>query len=403
MPNSKPDAPGQIERRRFIGQLAVAIIARTALNTARRFPYTYASVLARGLGVHLSAITSLIALSQATSIFAPIFGPLGDRHGYRVMMLTGMALLSGMALVGFFPLYGFVLMAIALASLGKNIFDPALQAYVGQRVSYKNRGKTIGAIELAWAGSTLVGIPLVGLLIENYGWQAPFTVLGGLGIAGFAVLHRAIPAAPPQRATGATPLRSRQAWKMLAQNPGARWALATGFLISAANDVLFVIYGAWLEQSFSLGIVALGTATMVIGIAEVCGEGLTALLADKIGLRRSLVIGVVISAGAFLLLPLAGGSLPLALGGLFLVFVSYEFTVVTSFSLFTEVMPEARATMMSTYFAAAGLGRVAGASLGGVLWLTSGLTVTTAICALINIAAWGCLRRFGKKWDSRDK
>jgi predicted MFS family arabinose efflux permease len=75
--------------------------------------------------------------------------------------------------------------------------------------------------------------------------------------------------------------------------------------------------------------------------------------------------------------------------------------MVTSFSLFTEVLPQARATMMSTYFAAGGLGRVAGASLGGILWVTYGLTATTVICALINIVAWECLRRFGNRWDNR--
>ena len=82
------------------------------------------------------------------------------------MMLVGLGLLSGMFLVELVPTYGMVLAVIILASLGKNIFDPALQAYVGQRVSYANRGLAMGAIEVAWAGSTLVGIPLVGVLTK---------------------------------------------------------------------------------------------------------------------------------------------------------------------------------------------------------------------------------------------
>lgn len=44
-----------------------------------------------------------------------------------------------------------------------------------------------------------------------------------------------------------------------------------------------------------------------------------------------------------------------------------EFSFVTSISLASEILPHARATMMSALVAAASIGRVAGALLGG--WL----------------------------------
>ena len=37
-----------------------------------------------------------------------------------------------------------------------------------------------------------------------------------------------------------------------------------------------------------------------------------------------------------------------ALAGLFLTFITFEFSIVTAFSLFTEVLPQARGTMMSS-------------------------------------------------------
>jgi DHA1 family inner membrane transport protein len=180
--------------RKLTLQLGVATVARLAINTSRRFAYPFASALSRGLGVPLAAITSLIAVNQATGVLSPIFGPLGDRWGYRVMMLAGLGMLTGGILAGgLLPTYGVVLLALFLAGLGKSIFDPALQAYVGQRVPYQRRGMAIGMIEFAWAGSALVGLPLVGLLIEQIGWRAPFFVLGGLALLSMVALRALLP------------------------------------------------------------------------------------------------------------------------------------------------------------------------------------------------------------------
>jgi hypothetical protein len=57
-------------------------------------------------------------------------------------------------------------------------------------------------------------------------------------------------------------------------------------------------------------------------------------------------------------------TLPRAFSSLFVLFLIFEFTVVSSLSLSTELLPTSRATMMSGFFAAAGLGRVIGSLIG---------------------------------------
>jgi hypothetical protein len=53
--------------------------------------------------------------------------------------------------------------------------------------------------------------------------------------------------------------------------------LGFAFFISIANDNFFVVYGAWMEQSFSLTVVALGMTTTVIG-GQSCSERHSLLL-----------------------------------------------------------------------------------------------------------------------------
>jgi len=384
-----------VPTRKLALQLGVATLARLFLNTARRFAYPFAPALSRGLGVPLTAVTSLLAANQVTGVLSPAFGPLSDRWGYRRMMLAGLAMLAaGMLAGGFLPVYGVVLLALFLAGLGKSIFDPALHAYVGQRVPYQRRGLAIGLVEFAWAGSSLVGIPLAGLLIDRLGWRSPFFALGSLGLLSAAVLAALIPGdrRQPQDVEGTTGFR--QAWRQLSRERAALGALGFGFLISAANDNLFVVYGAWLEESFGLSIVALGMATLVIGAAELLGEGLTASIADRLGLKRAIMASLALSALSYVLLPWVGRTLPLALAGLFFLFLTVEFSIVTGFSLFTEILPDARATMMSGIVATTSVGRMIGALAGGTVWLAGGLTATGLVSAAISglalvSLAWG--------------
>ena len=386
---------GVISKRRLAYQLGVATCARLLINTSRRFAYPFASALSRGLGVPLAAITSLIAVNQMTGVVSPVFGSLGDRWGYRAMMLAGVGMLTlGMLAGGLLPAYGMVLLALLLAGMAKSVFDPALQAYLGERVPYQRRGLAIGLAEFAWAGSALVGLPVVGLLIERLGWRSPFLVLGGLGLLSAIALWILIPNDKRRQRGPDDPQSVLQAWQRLSRERAVLGALAFGLLISVANDNLFVVYGAWLESAFGLTVAALGAATTVIGVAELLGEGLTASIADRLGLKRALVVGSILSALSYALLPLVGRTLPLALAGLFTTFLTFEFTVVTSFSLFTEILPTARGTMMSSNMAASSIGRVIGALVGGQVWLAGGLPATGFVSAAVTglalvLLLWG--------------
>jgi len=372
-----------------------ATFCRLVLNSSRRFAYPFAPVLSRGLGVPLTAITSLIAINQATGILGIFFGPLSDRFGYRLMMSAGLFMLvTGMFAGGLLPFYGVVVAALFLAGLGKSVFDPALQAYVGKQVPYHRRGMVIGMLEFAWAGSTLVGIPLIGLCIARWGWRSPFFLLAGLGLLGLGTIGFLV---PKENRRGGNQGRSPgflKAWGTLLHHRPALGALLFGFFVSVANDNLFVVYGAWLEQSFQLSVIALGVGTSVIGMAEFLGEILTASLADRFGLKRSVLTGLLLSSLGYGILPLFRHSLFTALSGLFLVFIVFEFAIVAFLSLCTELLPGSRATMMSAYLAAAGAGRVLGAFIGGPVWVAGGIVLTCLVSAGISLLsvvslAWG--------------
>lgn len=390
---------------RLLWQIVAATFFRIVLNTARRFVYPFAPALSRDLQVSLMAITSLIAINQASSLAGLFIGPLADRWGYQNMMRTGLSLLAlGMVLCWIAPVYGFVFLGLMLAGMGKTAYDPAVQAFVGQRVPFERRGLAIGSIETAWAGSTLIGIPTVALIINSYGLKWFFFAMAIIGTVGWIMLGRIIPndAGNNVETGNRPPLGLKTSLLQLIRIRPAAGMLGFGFLISLANDNLFVVYGAWLEQDFGIGILAIGLSTGIIGTAELTGESMTAFFGDRIGLKRAMLIGAGMTAIGYLTLPFVGITLYWSLGGLFIIFLSFEFTIVCSFSLGTELLPSARATMMAGYFAAAGIGRMVGAFAGGALWTAGGLAAVTTTSMVAMLLAMACLGWGLRGWKATD-
>ncbi len=385
-------------------QLSTGAVARLVINTARRFGYTFAPALSRGLSLPLTAITPLLTTSQLTGLLSPVFGPLSDRWGHRTMMLMSMAMLAvGMLLGGALPYYTVLLIAFFLSGLAKAIYDPALQAYAGEHVPYARRGRAIALIDLSWSGSTLLGIPLLGLLIEHRGWRASFLALGMLALVGFAALSAIFPRADSPKERGPVhPWRTfRDGWRLVRQSRSTLAALGIAVLISAGADNFFVVYGAWLEQTFGLSTAGVGFATIAIGVAEALGELLTAGLSDRLGLKRAIGIGLLFSCLSYLILPFVGASTALALVGLFAIFISFEFVIVTVISIFTELLPDARATALSANIAAMGSGRIVGVVMGGFIWQAGGILAIGLVSAAIQLLAlplliWG-IRTLGEE------
>ena len=365
----------ELSKPSILKQVIALALFKMLINTGRRFVYPFAPALSRGLDVPLAAITTIIAASQFTSIMGLFCGPFAERLGYRAMMQYGLALLCvGMLLCAVFPLYGIVFLGLLVASFGKTVFDPAGQAFIGQNVPFQQRGRVIGILEMSWAGSTLIGIPLLGLVIDQGGLIFSFYLLSLFGLVGWISIKRIIPADEKSHDSGKMTVQIVASLKKLIKIRSAAGMLGFGFWISMANDSIFVIYGVWLEHDFHVTLVTLGFSTVAIGAAELCGESLTALFADRLGLKRAIVLGLLLSVLSFLFLPFVGHTLPLALFGIFMVFLSFEFTMVTSFSLSTELMPQARATMMAGFYATAGIGRVIGILAGTTLWKIGGIT-----------------------------
>ena len=236
-------------------------------------------------------------------------------------MLTGLTLAAlGLGAVSLRPTFGTFFVALLLTAAGKILFDPAMQAYLADRVGYARRGVAIAATELGWSLAFLVGMPLVGWLMARQGWAAPFPWLTAFTLGAVIWLAALLPA--DRGRDPGTPSVARHLQAVL-RHRAAVAGLVLGVLVSTANESVSIVYGLWMEGTFGLQVAALGAASAVIGLAELGGEGLVAGFADRLGKRKSVALGIVLNSMAGLALPVVGTTTAGALAALSAVWAQF--------------------------------------------------------------------------------
>jgi predicted MFS family arabinose efflux permease len=359
----------------WLRTLVVILFSRFALNLQFRIVYPFLPAIGRGLGVPLETASLLLTVRALTGTTSPIFGVLADRHSRRAAMIGGLAaLMMGAALVGIAPSFAVALGAFAVLGLSKASYDPGAQAYIGDAVPYARRGRTMGILELSWSLAWLIGVPVAAFLIARAGWRSPFWAIAGLGALSLLGTWLLCPQC------GRNPAGHQPPPRMRFTKPAAV-ALLISFLLTAANENIFVVYGAWMENQFGLAITALGLASIVIAVAELVAEVSSAGLVDRMGKRRAVIGGLALGAIAYLLLPPLAGNLAGALLGITLVVLTFEFTIVSMLPLVSELVTDARGTLLAVNVAAMSFGRVVGSLSGPRLWTQGGLWANTLLSA----------------------
>ena len=136
--------------------------------------YPFLPVFSRGLGVDITSFSIALASRQAVGILGPFLSIIFESRGRKLGMFIGLSLFTlGVTLVVIWPVYPVFFLTLVLATLGKYMFDPIMQGYLGEQVPYRRRGLAIAVTEIGWSMAFIVGIPFMGFLISRHGWISP--------------------------------------------------------------------------------------------------------------------------------------------------------------------------------------------------------------------------------------
>lgn len=305
--------------------------------------------------------------SVAAVVFALVVGFLSVRFRHKSLLMTGL-LFFAVSSVGCFLASGFaaILLAYSISGIGLAMFNPMMNALVGEHFSLDRRAKAVGWTVGAGALAYVAGPLVLNLLSDFGGWR--FSLLGfviPLLLVSLVLAFFGIPSVSHSHGTAVSRSGFLSGFKEVLSCKSALACLA-GDTLRAASFAAVLYYGAaFFMQRFEA---STDVATLVILVAASCytvGSLVSGRFVDRVG-RKPFTSMAALLAGAFtvsfVLVPNFWVSLLLNIAAA----VLFGMVTAAAISLTLEQVPAYRGTMMSVDSAFVNLGYAMGAAVGGI-------------------------------------
>lgn len=377
----------------FARLISTSIAVRMLFDIAIQIFNPFVAMFARGIGTDLTTMGLMLSLRNAMGLLSPFFGAYADRHGYRLVMRIGILLAAtGVFIIAISTSAWMAAIGMVLVGLSVAAFVPNLIAYLSARLPYSLRGRGLGMLEYSWA---LTGIAMlfIGLVIARVGWRTPLLILSAALVAAFFVVGT-LPSAHFVHRSGTDtrthPNLFRRVVRFFDLGRAARSAysdILVGALNLTATMLFMVIYGAWLYDQYGLEAGQLGLVAFIFGLFDLSASVSVSLFTDRIGKRRSVIIGSACAVLFYSLLPAINLGVVALVIGLGLARMSSEFAIVSNFPLLSEQVPTQRGKVMTLSTAAAFSASSIAPLLAPTIYTSVGPNLVALISAILSAFA----------------
>ncbi len=359
--------------QRVVYLIILGISAKLLIDTTIQLFNPFLTIIAAGVGISAVSLGGLVALRSLMGLSAPFIGTIADKIGYRKIMQLSLILSgTGMLLAGLSQNVVLFSIAIILTGIGHVGYTPNLHAYLSTKLPYKKRARGIGIIEYSWALAGIAGLFTAGFLIDLFSWRAPFIFFGILLLI-VSIIYLTLPVTHLEKKE--TKLRShKNSFFDLGRNSRSAWGtiIIQGLNLFAIMQVM-IIHGGWLNIEYGLSPAYLGTIALIFGGTDLLASIYVSIAVDKIGKKKSVAIGVAGMTIGYILMPFLNTGLYLAVLGLIIPRIFFEFATVSNLALLTEQVPEQRGKVMSLSTTFGLMGITIASAIGPVSYYSNGV------------------------------
>lgn len=234
-------------------------------------------------------VVSAYAFSAgASGLLAAGFADRFDRKRMLLVFYTGF--LAGTLLCGLAPDYHTLLAARVVTGIFGGVISAIAFAIVTDVFAFAARGRVMGFLQMAFASSQVLGIP-VGLYVANkFNWHAPFLLIVGLGLPVGAVIVLKM---KPIDAHLALKIDKSPFHHLLTTISKPRYlrGFAATTLLATGGFMLMPFGSAFGTGNLGLSNDDLPTLYMVTGITAMIAGPIAGRLSDTIGKYKIFTIG----------------------------------------------------------------------------------------------------------------
>lgn len=243
-------------------------------------------------------VVSAYAFSAAISGFlAAGFADRFDRRKMLLFFYSGFVL--GTFLCGIAPSFELLLGARIVTGLFGGVIGSISFAIIADLFPLSMRGRVMGIVQTAFAGSQILGIPLGLYLANHFGWHAPFLMIVGVAIlAGIVMAVKLEPVTEHLKAG-----RKSNPFQHLARTasrPRYIAGFAAAILLATGGFMLMPFGSTFLVQNVKLTLDQLPPIYMVTGLSAMIAGPLLGRAADKFGKYRLFFVGSIVAMGVIL-------------------------------------------------------------------------------------------------------
>jgi predicted MFS family arabinose efflux permease len=163
-------------------------------------------------------------------------------------------------------------------------------------------------------------------------------------------------------------------------------------LLSAASQMVVVVYGVWLEDEFGLTTAVIGVVGFLLGGGDLAANLASIRLTDRWGKVRSSIAGAALFVAAAVMLVFVSSRLVPGAIALVALLAGYEFALLSSKPLLTEIDPQQRGLAIGIGFGSAAVLRGAAALVGTAVYAHHGLGAAAQIAAVTALMAIALLQ-----------
>ena len=238
-------------------------------------------------------VVSAYAFSAgASGLLAAGFADKFDRKKLLLFFYTGF--IAGTFLCGIAPDYNFLLMARIVTGIFGGVIGAVSFAIITDLFKLEVRGRVMGFVQMAFAASQVLGLPIGLYLANKWGWHSPFIMIVGLSIiVGIAIIVYMKPINEHLKIQS-----DRNALQHLGKtisNLTYLKAFAATILLATGGFMLMPFGSAFSINNLGITMEQLPLLYMITGIFSIGIGPLAGKLSDKIGKYKMFVIGSVIS------------------------------------------------------------------------------------------------------------
>lgn len=349
------------------------------------------------IGADLSAVDSLVQMTLSAVVVGLalgqlVIGPLSDRYGRRVTLLTGISLFIVTSIIcAFAPSIGTLIAARFLQGFSAAAGQVVGRAIVRDIFEFHEIARAFSLLMLITVAAPIFAPLLGGQLVRFMPWRGIFLVLAGIGIALALIAALMLPESHPQR------LRSRggvaviwSGFTSVFRDQVFNGAVAVHGTIFASIFVYISIIPFVLQQQYGLSPTAFSVMFSAGGLGLIIGNRISALLLRTLMPVQILMFGLfaiaVGTAGIII-----GAQAHLSLWGLmvpmFGVLISLGMLVPNT----TTIAMIRHPTHAGTASALLGTFQFAFAAVGGLLASLGGTSAAAmgAVMAILVVTAHG--------------